>query len=98
MADYEHTLTGTSIGVPSLLVFDAYRRVLPVAEVAIGVQWQTGPWFVSTGWELMHWGSAIDVIEFPLANQDVTSQQGRSIRRVADITLDGWFLRGGVSW
>jgi hypothetical protein len=97
LADFDTILSQTSFSfatpAPNVLVLESFRRVIPVAEVAVGVNWRRGPWFAAAGWELSHWGNYVDSLDFPLADQP-----GRSIRKLRDLSFDGWFVRGGVIW
>ena len=67
-----------------------YTRIIPVTEVAVGVEWEYGPFFCSAGYELSVWGNMAE------RNFPTSSWVPTVIEDVSDLGLDGFFFHLGT--
>jgi hypothetical protein len=65
-----------------------FEKIVPVADIALGVSWQYRNLTVSGGYELVNWFGLVDSPNF---TDDVS--QGKLSRRNGDLSLDGFFIR-----
>ena len=84
MGDFEtaYAETNNTAGLANWNITDAYFQMVPVMEVAAGVNLQRGPWSVQAGYELSTW--------FGMALEEDIYRPGRSGRNLG---LDGLFVR-----
>jgi hypothetical protein len=79
-----------------------HQKVVPALELALGVRWDHGPFFVGFGYEVTHWFGLYQDLDIPGygADDDDDSDMDtvpiRSDR--GDLTLDGWYAEGGFIW
>ena len=74
-----------------------YSTVLPVAELAAGVSYSCGRWFVSAGYEITNWFDMYQQLEVR-GWDDVDGATTPLIVNRRDLSLDGWFLKAGLGW
>jgi hypothetical protein len=74
-------------------VSDHFNKVLPVAELGVGVTYQYHQLRLSAGYELVNWFGLIDVPDFA-----DDSHRGKLMRRTADLSLDGFVLRAEFAY
>lgn len=71
-------------------VSDHYRKVVPVAEIGLGVFWQRENWRALVGYEFINWFNLVD-------SPDFTSEISNKLNyRTSDLSLDG--LRIGLQF
>jgi hypothetical protein len=76
---------------------ESYDKIVPVAEIAIGLRFESGGFFIAGGYEAQNW---FDVIDNQYARiGPVLSLPGPDARDgVSDIGFGGWFVRGGYNF
>jgi hypothetical protein len=74
-------------------VSDHFDKVIPVAELGVGVTFQYRNFRLSAGYEFTNWFGLIDVPDF---SDD--SHRGKLVRRTGDLSLDGLVLRAEFAY
>jgi hypothetical protein len=67
---------------------DSSRRIVPAAELALGVSYETHCLKVAVGYQLIQWFGLVDVQDFV---SDL--QFGKTVRRAADLGFDGLLVQ-----
>ena len=93
----DRTLQGSSGNSEYRTYGQRYSTVLPVVELAAGVSYHRGPWFVSAGYEITNWFNMYQQLEVR-GWDDVDGSTPQLVADRKDLSLDGWFLRGGLGW
>jgi hypothetical protein len=80
-----------------------FQEVIPVTEIALGVRWERGRFFISGGYELQNWFNVVTDVRYdaifapPVVPDLISATSGVSIDR-GDIGLGGWFVRVGSNF
>jgi hypothetical protein len=74
-------------------VRDQFDQMVPVVELAAGVNWKFRNVFIGAGYEVTSW---INFFDNPVFVDDFAS--GKFNYRQSDLTLEGFYLRGGVTF
>ncbi len=92
---FRSTLTETTNSGASTLVnvTDRFHKMVPVAELGLGVSWKYRNWRVSAGYELVNWFGAVDSPDFV-----DDSHLGKMSRRTGDLGLEGLVLRAELEF
>jgi hypothetical protein len=72
-----------------------FNAVIPVAEVALGVNWDIGPFTVGAGYELTNWFNMYQEVYFA-DHDDINTATSTPLFDRGDWTLDGWYFNAGV--
>jgi hypothetical protein len=72
---------------------DSSTQIIPVAELGVGLSWQYRNLVVSGGYEATNW---FNLVDRQLFVDDFS--EGRFQRRVSDLSLEGIFLRLGLTF
>jgi hypothetical protein len=72
-----------------------FNAVVPVAEVAMGVHWDIGPFSVGGGYELTNWFNMYQEVYYA-DHDDVNTSTGTPLFDRGDWTLDGWYFSASV--
>jgi len=67
---------------------ESFDKIVPVAEVGIGVGWEYRNFSLRAGYEFTNWFGLVDLPDFV---DDVA--QGKFIRRTSDLSLDGLIVQ-----
>ena len=70
-------------------VTERFDKVVPVLELGFGVTWQYRSFRLSLGYEYTNWFGLSDLPDFV---DDF--HQGKLVRRLSDLSIDGLMLRG----
>lgn len=83
--DFRSSLSESNNGGAAIIsdVTDRFCKVVPVAELGIGLSWQTQRFQARIGYEIANWFGLVDSPDFV---HDFTNKLGR---RVSDLSLDG---------
>ena len=76
--------TNNSGATTDVSVVDDFQKIVPVLEMGVGVAWQYRNLQISAGYEIANWFGLVDSPDFV---DDV--HQGKFVRRVSDLSLDG---------
>jgi hypothetical protein len=85
--------TTNNWATPIVNVTDRFRKVVPVVEMGLGVNWKYHNWRLSAGYELVNWFGVVDGPDFV-----DDSHQGKPSRRVGDLGLEGLVLRAELEF
>jgi hypothetical protein len=90
--DYHTQLSETNNAGATILtnVTDDFRKLVPVAEMALGITWQRNNWRARLGYEMSNWFGLVDSPDFV---DDVSNKLGH---RLSDLGLSGMALQ--VQW
>jgi hypothetical protein len=72
-----------------------FETVVPVLELAVGVRYDRGPFFLQTGYEFANWfnlNQQVQALGFDDIDDDTVAYRFDG----GDLSLDGWFLRAGI--
>jgi hypothetical protein len=70
-----------------------FRKLVPETDMTLGINWKYRNFTVSGGYELVYWFGLVDSPDFV---DDV--HQGKMSRRSGDLSLDGFFIRLGLTY
>jgi hypothetical protein len=74
-------------------VSEKVDQVVPVAELAMGVNYCSDHWHLSIGYEIQDWMNMVNSPEFP-----ATGSFGKVQRRTSDLTLEGLAVQLGLAF
>lgn len=74
-------------------VTDSFEKMVPVAELGVGVAWYYRNFYVSAAYEMIDW---FNLIDSPGFTDD--TDQGKMTQRLSDLSLQGLVLRAGMSF
>jgi hypothetical protein len=74
-------------------VSDRFEKLVPVAELGLGVAWEYRCFQVRLGYEMSNWFNMVDSPDFV---DDV--HQAKAVRRTSDLSLDGLLLQVGLNF
>jgi hypothetical protein len=87
------TETANSGSVVIANVSEKYDQVVPVAELAMGVNYCSEHWHVSVGYEIADWMNMVNSIQFPS-----TGSFGKLERKTSDLSLEGLAVQLGFAF
>jgi hypothetical protein len=89
------TLTETNNAGASTItaVSDRFDKMIPVAEIGMGIQYQHRNFRVMAGYEFVNWFGMIQQLDYA---DDVTA--AKPIRRTGDLSLDGLVIKAQYIW
>jgi hypothetical protein len=90
---FNSDLSENANGQPIVGVSEKFHKIIPVAEMGIGLSYQTGCWRFTAGYEVMNWFGMVEGIDFA---DDVTP--GKYNRRTGDLGFEGFVFRAEVAF
>jgi hypothetical protein len=79
-----------------------HQKIVPALELALGLHWEHGPFFVGAGYEFTHWFGLYQDLDIPGWAQDDGDDDDSDTVNVrsdrGDLTLDGWYAEAGMIW
>jgi hypothetical protein len=87
------TETNNSGATTNVNVSETFDKVVPVAEMGLGIGWEYRNWQLSAGYEIVNWFNLVDSPNFV---DDV--HIGKVSHRVSDLSLDGLMVRLGMTF
>lgn len=84
VGDFNTSLLETNGGGATTIISlsDQYRKVVPVAELGVGLGWQSEAFRFRVGYELTNWFGLVD-------SPDLVHELNKPSRRTSDLSLDG---------
>jgi hypothetical protein len=87
------TQTNNSGATTTVDVVDNFQKIIPVADMGMGVEWDYRNVQVRVGYEMTNW---FDLIDSPDFTDDVGA--GHAGRRTSDLSLEGLAVQVGMSF
>jgi hypothetical protein len=74
-----------------------YRSVVPVAELAGGIRYDCGRFFLAAGYEFSNWFNMYQYLDV-VGYDDIDDQTTPVRSDRGDVSFDGWFVDAGISF